>query len=213
MSVPDDASSPGRRTTRYGVFLRPDPLTCWVQAQLNTVLVQQFGLVSAAAFPPHATLVGNLRTDVGVDALVARLDAALSGRRSFTVHNAGVVRLGDALVYDVHHDGAGRPNPDLVALGDAVRLAVLPVSLPIDDHLVTPVEEAELHGHLSLASHDLVTRPDLTDEVEAFLRALPLEPPARFRAEVCSLYAFEADWETAWWHALTWRHLRSWHLA
>jgi hypothetical protein len=134
----------------------------------------------------------------------------LGALRPFTVHNAGLTRLGDALVYDVHHDQHGHPNADLVALGEAVRQAVLPVSLPITDHLVTPVEEAELHGHLSLASHDLFARPDLTDEVEEFLRALPLAPPKRFTADTCSLYAFEADWETEWWHAMTWRHLRSW---
>ena len=130
--------SGGPRTTRHGVFLRPDPLTCWVQAQLNSVLVQQFGVVSAAAFPPHATLVGNLRTDVGPEALVRLLDPVLDATTPFTVHDAGLARLGGALVYDVHGDGTGRPNPPLVRLAEAVRDAVLPVSLPITDHLVTP---------------------------------------------------------------------------
>lgn len=210
MSADVDAD-PGR-TTRYGVFLRPDPLTCWVQAQVNTALVQQFGVVSAAAFPPHATLVGNLRTEVGPDALVGLLEPVLDATAAFTVSNAGIVRLGGALVYDVHGDATGRPNRPLVALAEAVRDAVLAVSLPIDDHLVTPVEDAVFHGHLSLASHDLVGREDLADEIEDFLRGLPLAPPPTFTAEVVTLLAFEADWTSAWWHAMTWRHLRSWRL-
>ena len=145
-----DADADAAPTTRYGVFLRPDPLTCWVQAQVNTALVQQFGVVSAAAFPPHATLVGNLRTDVGPDALAGLLEPVLDATAAFTVSNAGIVRLGGALVYDVHGDATGRPNRPLVALAEAVRDAVLAVSLPIDDHLVTPVEDAVFHGHLSL---------------------------------------------------------------
>ncbi len=133
-------------TTRYGVFLRPDPLT-W---------------------------------------------------------------LGSAFVYDVHTDGSGRPNHALVAVADAVRDAVLPVSLPITDHLVTPVEEAEFHGHLSLASHDLLVDPGLADEVGDFIAGLPLAPPPTFTARVYSLLAFEAGWEGEWWRSMTWRHLRSW---
>ena len=49
-----------RRQTRYGVFLRPDPLTCASVTRITGQLRAQFGLVSAGAFPPHATLAGSL---------------------------------------------------------------------------------------------------------------------------------------------------------
>lgn len=196
--------------TRYGVFLRPDPVTCWVVSQLTTVLAQQFGLVSAAAFPPHATLVGNLATEATAAELVERLDPVFAAVRPFPVHNAGLVRLGDCFLFDVHTDGAGAPNAPLVAVAAAVKDALLPMSVPVRDHLAVPVAENTFWGHLSIASHDLMVDPHLADEVGEFLAGLPLRPPSTFSAEVYSLFAFEGDWATAWWHTMTWRHLRSW---
>ena len=59
-----DARAPALRSggmaERYGVFLRPDPLTCAAVTRITGQLRAQFGLVSAGAFPPHATLAGSL---------------------------------------------------------------------------------------------------------------------------------------------------------
>ncbi|MDF2992345.1 MAG: hypothetical protein K0S37_2859 [Microbacterium sp.] len=200
-------------STRYGVYLRPDPLTCWVQAQINLALKQQYGLVSAAAFPPHATLVGNLRTDATVDDLATRIGDAVASQNTFTVHNKGFERVGDAYLYNVHEDGRGNPNEPLVSLAAAVKAAVLPVSIPVNDYLVTPIENGTFKAHLSLASHDLSVDNTLADEVGEFLSGLPLQPPRTFRAEVVSLYETTSDdWNGHWWKTLRCTHLRSWKL-
>jgi hypothetical protein len=46
-------------TTRYGVFLTPDPATCAAVSTVTGLIRAQYGFVSAAAFPPHATLAGS----------------------------------------------------------------------------------------------------------------------------------------------------------
>ncbi|HSP01722.1 MAG TPA: hypothetical protein VLN90_09725, partial [Thioalkalivibrio sp.] len=67
---------------------------------------------------------------------------------------------------------------------------------------------------LSLASHDLSDRHDLRDEVEEYLRAIPMEVPATFMAEWITLFRFHSgNWNGDWWHDLTWQHVRSWKLA
>ncbi|MEZ2388570.1 hypothetical protein AB6813_03285 [bacterium RCC_150] len=185
-------------------------MTCWVLAQLNLVLKQQFGLVSAAAFPPHATLVGNLHTDVTQDELVKRLSPVFENAPLIEIHNTGLQRVGDCFLFNVHEDGQGHANLPLTEIADAVREAVMPVSVPVNDFLVAPVEEGTFWGHLSVASHDLLINPGLADEVGKFLAELPLTPPAAFRAEVYSLYEFNSNWDSHWWQTLTWRHLKSW---
>lgn len=197
---------------RYGIFLRPDPVTCWTVTQVTTALRQQFGLVSAGAYPPHATLVGNLATEATVDRLVATLDPVFSGVAPFAVYNSGVRRQGDGYEYNVDLDATGTvPNRALGSIADAALAAVLPLSVVVDDFVTIPVEEYAFIGHLGLASHDLKVDNHLVDEVGEFIAGLPLAPPASFVARWYSLIEFRADdWSGQWWHSLTWRHLRSW---
>ena len=57
----------------------------------------QYGFVSAARFPPHATLAGSLPLAGDPSAAlddVGALDTALAGVRSFAVANAGLAWLG-----------------------------------------------------------------------------------------------------------------------
>ena len=86
------------RLARYGVFLRPDPLTCAAVTRITTQLRAQYGLVSAGAFPPHATLAGSLSLTDGPEPLLAALDGVLEPARGFEVHNAGVGRLHGGLI-------------------------------------------------------------------------------------------------------------------
>jgi hypothetical protein len=196
------------------VYLRPDPATCLVQSQINTVVVQQFGIVSAAAFPPHATLVGNMRTQGTPSDLVTALDGELSRTGQFTIHNKGIERSGDGWVFNVHEDGKGAPNPALVDLAARVMGVLKPLALEHDDHLVGEFSPETFWGHLSLASHDLVLERHLIDEVGQFLQELPLEPPATFVADTVTLFEFSCDdWRAQWWRSLQWRHLHSWQLA
>ncbi|MFV0430108.1 MAG: 2'-5' RNA ligase family protein [Arachnia sp.] len=198
---------------RYGVFLRPDPATCLIQSQINTVLVQQFGIVSAAAFPPHATLVGSLRTRAQPPELMSSVDRALAPVDRFTVYNSGIASSNGGWAYNVNDGPDGQPNQALHELASRVMAALLPLALDAEDSHTERIDSDSFRAHLSLASHDLLVEPRLKGEVGEFLKGLPLEPPATFLAQTVSLYEFTTDdWRGQWWHALSWRQLRSWQL-
>jgi hypothetical protein len=75
---------------RFGVFLRPDPATCLAITTITGQVRAQYGLVSAGAFPPHATLAGSLPIAASAHDLVEALTAGLMGFSTFPVENAGV---------------------------------------------------------------------------------------------------------------------------
>lgn len=210
--------SADHREPRYGVFLLPDPRTAAAVTTITSQIKAQYGLVSAAAFPPHVTLVGSLPLagdpDQALLDLESELEVALAARESFLMANAGVARLGNAIVYDVHErDGA--PNADLLDLVASVRSAVLPRLAPTASETLAPDvrEPGQWHGHLSLASHEMDERPELHDEVVTYIEGLEVTPPTQFRAEVVALYQFDhPTWAGRWWTDLRWSHLRSWRL-
>jgi hypothetical protein len=185
--------------TRYGVFLRPDPLTCAAVTRITGQLRAQFGLVSAGAFPPHATLAGSLPLAGPPE----ELTDALASVAAFPVRNHGLAWLNGGLVYDVH----GLEMEHLAATVDAAVRPLLDSApgLPADLY-----EPGRWHAHLSLGSHDLAARPDLHDEVEAYVRGLAVEVPAEFPAEVVAVYRLEHEtWTGTWWRAMEWEHVRS----
>ena len=188
---------------RYGVFLRPDPRTCAAVTRITGQLRAQFGLVSAAAFPPHATLAGSLPL-VGPP---EELTPALATVAPFSVRNHGLSWLNGGLVYDVH-------NEEIAQLAATVDAVVRPLLEPAPGLAADRFEPDRWRAHLSLASHDLVARPDLHDEVEAYVRGLAVEAPAEFTAEVVAVYRLEHEtWTGSWWRAMTWEHVRSLRLA
>ena len=68
-------------------------------------------------------------------------------------------------------------------------------------------------GHLSLASHEMVERTDLRDEVEDYIAGLDVSWPATFTAEWVALYRFvDPSWTGPWWQTMRWEHVRSWRL-
>ncbi|WP_086559279.1 hypothetical protein [Streptomyces africanus] len=197
---------------RYGIFLRPDPATCWAVTQVTFALNRQFGLVSAGAFPPHATLIGNLCTQATETELITVLDSVFENVTPFPVYNHGITRTGTgSYEYNVNLDASGnRPNEPLGRVADAVAKAVVPLSVPVDDFLVTPVADYRFAGHLALASHELAVDNRLSNEVGDFLAGLPLHAPESFAARWYSLFEFQADWSSHWWQNMSWRHLHSW---
>lgn len=199
---------------RFGVFLRPDPLTCAAVTRVTDQLRAQYGLVSAGAFPPHITLAGSLQLAGPESDLVEALTEALRGRPAFPVANAGVRRLFGSTVADDVHEWEGRPNAALVALAEVVDAVVRPrTQEPTSGLGLDLYRPGRWHAHLSLASHDLADRLDLVGEVEAFVRGLAVEVPASFVAEVVTLYALEhPTWTGSWWQDLRWSHRHSWSL-
>lgn len=196
----------------YGVFLRPDVLTAMSISTITFHVERQFGFVSAGAFPPHATLAGSVPIVTDEAAVVAALDAVLHDRNGFTVHNSGILRR-SVIAYDVDRLPDGTPNADLHALALDVNAALEPLAVDLDAILVDPFRPERFHAHLSLASHELIMRPELGDDVEQFIREIPAHPSASFMARSVTLYRFEAaDWSGPWWESLSWQQVQTWNL-
>jgi hypothetical protein len=197
---------------RYGIFLRPDPETCWAITQITLALRQQYGFVAAAAFAPHATLIGNLQSGVPEDELVRVLDDVFDGVRPFPVYNSGVQRTHKGtfeynINLDAHADGI---NSELNTVAASAREAVLPIHVRHDDFLAPNVQDYNFAGHLGLASFELHVDNRLSDEVGEFISGLPIRPPQSFVARWYTLFQFEADWSGYWWENMPWRHVKSW---
>jgi len=208
--LPRDDSDPWR----WGVYLRPDPRTCRAVTVVTDQLRAQFGLLSAGAFPPHATLVGSQPFGSSEAAVVEALDDLLEGRSAFDVHNAGVRGQGIGFVYDVHERADGTVNDDLVALAADVERVVAPFRRPMGVPLPNDYEPDLFHAHLSLASHDLYGRPDLHDEVGEFVHELGVDVPTGFVGDTVVMYRTASpDWSGRWWRTMTWEHVRTWKLA
>ncbi|MER6009906.1 2'-5' RNA ligase family protein [Streptomyces bluensis] len=199
---------------RYGVYLRPDPVTCAAVTAVTTQLRAQYGLVSAGAFPPHATLVGSRHIPAPAEEIVAAVTRALTDVAAFTVHNAGVRRMGVGLVYDVHHLADGiTPNAAFVDLAGRVDEAVVPLEAPAPNPAQHPFDEDTFRAHLSLLSHDMYERPDLFEEVEEYVKGLPVSFSDSFTGDTVSLYRTRSDdWAGRWWHTLAWEHVHTWRL-
>ncbi|MCJ1715809.1 2'-5' RNA ligase family protein [Curtobacterium sp. VKM Ac-2922] len=207
---PLDAGDP----YRYGVYLRPDARTCRAVTVVTDQLRAQYGLVSAGAFPPHATLVGSQPFGGDIADVEAALTTLLRDRPAFDVHNAGVREQGIGYVYDVAERPDGSVNQDFVRLAADVDAAVAPFRVPMHSPLSNDYDPEHWRGHLSLASHDLYGRPDLHDEVGAFIRDLGVDVPSGFRGDTVVLYRTASpDWSGRWWHTMTWEHVRTWTLA
>lgn len=197
---------------RYGIFLRPDPATCWTVTQVTLALNKQFGLVSAAAFPPHVTLIGNLHTNTSSTGLISALDTVFDEIEPFPVFNHGIERNQDRYGYNLNKDAAGaQVNIPLAHVASAVAQAVAPLSVPVEDYIVTPIADYKFAAHLGLAAHELTIDNRLSDEVGEFLAGLPITPPVSFVAKWYSLFELRADWSGHWWEDLSWEHLHSWH--
>lgn len=198
----------------YGVFLLPDAATSAAISSITFSLERQFGLVSAGRFPPHVTLAGSVPIAAGVDVITSALDRVLLDRPAFPVHNSGIVRHGRAVTYDVDRLADGSTNLPLRRLAADVSRALDPLAHEIDATLVSPFDEARFRAHLSLASHELSTHPELTADVEEFVRAVPAPRPSpQFTARRITLYAFTSDgWDGEWWRSLAWEPCHTWAL-
>jgi hypothetical protein len=199
---------------RYGVYLRPDPTTCAAVTAVTTQLRAQYGIVSAGAFPPHATLVGSRHITAPAEEIVAAVTRGLADASAFTVHNAGVRRQGVGLVYDVHHLADGiTPNPAFVDLAARVDKAVAPLETPAPNPAEHRFDRDTFRAHLSLVSHDMYVRPDLSEEVEEYVNGLPVPLPESFPGDRVTLYRTRSDdWTGRWWQTLTWEHVHTWRL-
>lgn len=202
-------------TTRYGIFLRPDPETCWAITQITFALRQQFGITAAAAFAPHATLIGNLKPSIEEDALIDLLDPVFADVHPIPVYNAGVRRTEHGTFeYNIDLDAAASaPNRELRRVAQAVKEAVEPIHERHDDLHAPNVQDYHFAGHMGLASFELRIDNRLSDEVEEFIKGLPIPAPSSFVARWYTLFRFDADWTGHWWEDMPWQHIRSWDTA
>ncbi|MBW9093079.1 hypothetical protein JNB62_05240 [Microbacterium jejuense] len=201
-----------RNDIRYGIFLRPDPATCWAVTQTTLALKQQYGFVAAAAFAPHATLIGNFQSSVSEAELITTLDRVFAGVRPYPVYNSGIERAPRGNYwYDVNLDAAGaEPNQPLNEIAARVKSALLPLHVPHNDRFAPNVADYTFAGHIGLASFELIVDPRLSVEVGGYLAELPISAPSSFEARWYSLFQFRADWQGPWWENMPWRHVKSW---
>jgi hypothetical protein len=205
---------PGTALHTYGVYLRPDPLTCKAVADLTDIAKRQFGIVSAAAFPPHATLAGAVPSDAAEEDLIEMLTPILAATRAITVFNSGIARLGPFVVFDIDRVPSGEQNHGIHELACTVNEHLSAMRRTMEVRGATEFSAATFQAHLSLATHDLTAKPDLADEVEDFLGAIPHGAPPEFAANKVMLYRFESpNWSGEWWRSLRWSHLHTWTLA
>lgn len=199
---------------RYGVFLMPDAKTSAAVTSITGFVRAQFGLVSAQRFPPHVTLVGSLPLSVSERELLEAVAAVVRRYVPFEVHNSGVRRLGDAaVVFDVHHDYAGEPSTALIDLAADMAATVRPLLRSVGSLAADIRGREDWQGHLSLASHELLDRADLRDEVESFIDQLDTPYPSKFIATTVTVYRLHhPSWSGPWWTTFWWEHLRSFRL-
>ena len=197
---------------RYGIFLRPDPETCWAITQITHALQQQYGFVAALAFAPHATLIGNLKVDISEHELVAVLDRVFVDVKPVAIFNSGIQRTHKGTFeYNIDLDAdAAAPNAPLRRIASLVKDAVLPLHVTHQDYLAPNVEDYTFAGHMGLASFELHVDNRLSDEVGEFISGLPISAPASFAARWYTLFEFRADWSGHWWNDMPWRHVKSW---
>ncbi|MFK3672038.1 2'-5' RNA ligase family protein [Leifsonia aquatica] len=197
----------------YGVFLRPDTITAMAVSTVTFHVRRQFGLVSAGAFPPHATLAGSVPIGHEPARVVAALDPVIATTSAFVVHNRGIVTLRSAIVYDIDQNVDGTRNGPLHRLADDVNSALQPLTSPLEAKLVTDYDPARFHAHLSLASHELALHPEIAPDVNEFIREVPVAPSAAFVGSRVALYRFWSDgWDGNWWESLRWTQEHSWRL-
>lgn len=197
---------------RYGIFLRPDPETCWAITQITHAVQQQYGFVAALAFAPHATLIGNLQVDLSEEELVAALDSVFETVQPFPVYNSGIQgTYKGTFEYNIDLNAAGtKPNEDLRKIAADVKNVVLPLHVRHEDYLAPNVQDYTFAGHMGLASFELHVDNRLSDEVGEFITGLPITAPASFVARWYTLFQFRADWSGHWWNDMPWRHIKSW---
>lgn len=198
--------------TRYGIFLRPDPATCLAVTQITQAVRQQFGFVAAEVFAPHATFLGNVRTDGTDEELVAVLDPVFGRVMPFPVYNRGVESEPGSVRYNINLDVTGEhPNADLARVNAAIREIVVPLHVRHDDFLAPNAQDYVFRAHLSLASFELAIEPRLQREVAEFILGLPISVPSSFVLGWYTLFRFPgADWTGYWWNDMPWVHVKSW---
>ena len=193
-----------RDTVRYGVFLRPDPATCAATAALHTLLRQQFGLVSAAVFPPHVTLLGNIAATTTEADLLARVAGVAARHTPVRIGHTGPGRWHRVLACDVHDDATAALAQDVEAALTAVR------GRTDTDYLTGQTSTERFRAHLTIAGQDLALRPDLVDEVAAFVAAVAGDFPRTMTARHVQTFRFASDhWPGRWWADMTWQLLAS----
>ena len=200
------------RRIRWGLYLRPDAITCRDQAMIQDLVERQFGLRAGGAFMPHATVKGFFLSQAASSELVAALDPVLTTARPFPVHNAGPIRFGPATtVLNIQRRPDGTNNDAFTAFHTACFDALSPLIAPDCDFTPKEATRERFHGHLTLTMADC---PGLiADEVANFIDDLGPIGASSFDARHLHLFAFTShDWAGPWWQTLRWRLIHAWTL-
>jgi hypothetical protein len=143
------------------------------------------------------------------------IDAAMKSMRGFgpvQLYNRGLAKHSGGIIHDVGSLANGDPNPALLELFRAARHHLDPLRVELESEFRGGVKtEERFYGHMTLAGHDLSARPELFDEVFAFLSELNIDARGTYLADTVALFRFETStgWDHCWWEGMTWKLLKS----
>ena len=201
---------------RYGLYLRPPAVISRIQSEIHELMKRQYGLVSAGAFPPHMTILGHVATRDDHQEVIDAATAAMDGVHAVRIFNRGLgATPGHGIGHIVGSLPNGDPNPALVDLFRRASQHLDPLRVPVEGEYKPGVrKEADFYGHMTLAAHDLTLRPELFDEVFAFLSELDIGARGEYICDTAALYVYETNsgWDGKWWETMTWTLLKSFHL-
>lgn len=200
---------------RYGVFLRPSP--AWSQDALRAydIVVNQFGLHAAAAYPPHVTLVGSIAIDGRERDLVAAVATAVDGRAPVRLHSDGIALINNYIGYRLSDldQGPARSSELMGAILEAVRpVRVYP---PLDRTNAERKADspANFRPHLTVVGHDGAYREWLLPEILEHLLAVGIGAPCDYECDRVELLRLRSEnWSGRYWETMSWTIIGSWQL-
>ena len=202
------------RDVRYGIFLRPDPATAERTLRGFDIARCMFGFTAAAAYPPHATLVGSIDLTVDESELIAAIDRVLADPPAQQLETSALDPWdGAALVQLVRDAGETR----IGALAGALLTAIAPLRRVSEGDfaagIVGAITPETFRAHVTVVGHDGADRPEQLPDVLAFMNQLGFDQPIRATWDTATLYRFRSDdWQGRYWETMTWEIVRNWRL-
>ncbi len=177
--------------------------------QIHQMLRKQFGLAAADRFQVHATVKGFFKKVEGpLEPLLESLDAVFADQQPFTVQLSGYRMDEIGIGYDCSLLD-GRRNEALADFREQVVAAVRPFIAPDCDFAASDLGYP-YEAHITLAFRDI--HISLYDDLLAYLAEAPADQEPFVARTFHFLEFFSEDWTGEWWHSLTWRLIKSWHL-
>lgn len=198
------------QASRFALYLIPPYQVARQVADVHTILRKQFGFIAADQFQVHATIKGFFKkAERSLDPMVEQLEAIFADQDPIPVYFNGIDYNEIGICLDISKIGR-EANQMLIDFREKV-VAVIRPFIATDCDFVEADLDNPFIPHITLAFRDIpiAMQGDILD----FLQHTPL-PTEPFMADRFHfLQFFSQDWNGRWEQTLTWKLLKSWHLA